>query len=210
MASREPAARGVLDDTTVVDDSASEVVAARLSKAELSDTEPADVRVVGEGEEPSQGAGAEPGPGGAARPGEVGAHPLSSPATPRQGSEPAGAEAAGTSGREEADASVEELLARAGFIQRAGPFTYVIGQGARKGGRGAGCKQGCDGTCALCSLRPPMRGCKSTPVLPASPRHSMPPHCIAPLGPSQATARACAPPPSFMPPPSCCAWWWRR
>lgn len=77
---------GAADDLGLVDDSASEVVAERLSKTNIEDggESESDVGVVGEA---GPAAGAGPGPGGAARPGELGGHPLTSPATPRQEAE---------------------------------------------------------------------------------------------------------------------------
>ena len=82
-------------------------MAERLAKADLAEEggeSETDLGVVGEA---PGGSGAAT--GGAARPGEPGAHPLTSPATPRQGAEAAAAEPAVP---EEAD--VELLLSKVG------------------------------------------------------------------------------------------------
>ncbi len=103
----------VHDTLGLLDDSASEYVAERLAKTDFGLESESDVGVVGEG---SAGAG----PGGAARPGEPGAHPLTSPHTPRQQAE--------SSTSAEAD-SLETLLSRAGFITQLGPYSFSIPKG---------------------------------------------------------------------------------
>ena len=110
------------DRLGIIDDSASEYVAERLSKADVGGESETDLGVVGAEAQQLQAAG----PGGAAKPGELGAHKLTSPTTPKQGPELAAAEA-GQHVPESED--VELLLSRAGFIKRLGPVTYEIPTG---------------------------------------------------------------------------------
>jgi hypothetical protein len=112
------------DQLGVIDDSASEYVAERLSKIDVGEggESESDLAIVGEGTQKAAG------PGGAVKPGEAGAHPLTSPATPKLRSEAGPSAAAGEAVPETED--VEELLRRAGFIKQLGPYTYEIQKGA--------------------------------------------------------------------------------
>ncbi|GAB4820986.1 hypothetical protein N2152v2_008032 [Parachlorella kessleri] len=112
------------DQLGVIDDCASEYVAERLSKADIGGESETDIAVVGE--VPQRAAG----PGGATKPGELGAHPLTSPTTPKQGAELAVIEPEQHVPESE---NVELLLSRAGFIKRVGPVTYEIPTGHKKG-----------------------------------------------------------------------------